>query len=98
MPHQQPQLNTDELAADLGWATTLLEQALPKSAPELPTEPSPTPESEETLDLGEDTHKEEMDAKMDTFKEEVKSMIKDELSEIKETIKEALKDSEKPNA
>ena len=86
--NQQPNMNPDELAADLGWATTLMEQMMPKQAP---VSPETDPGSEETLDLEEDTVPEEkeapeadLDAKLESFKEEIKVLIKDELGKFKD--------------
>ena len=97
--NQQPNMNPDETAAALSFATMLSEQLMPKDQPEttepLLEAPQVAPGSEETLDLEQSATPQENEAKfadleaqINTLKEEIKVMIKEAVAEIKEPVAE----------
>ena len=90
----QSQLSPDELAASLGFMTGLGEQLMPKDqleATEQPQEAPQAPESEETLDLGEDTTKQENEAKIT----EIETLLDEKLEAMKNELLEAINKKDK---
>ena len=91
--NQQPNMTPDQAAAALSFATMLSEGLMPKQTPmakEQPQEAPPTPGSEETLDLGEDTTKQENETKM----AEIETKMKD-MEEMIERMKKEIQDMNK---
>ena len=81
------QIDADNSKESLGLANFFLERLLPKQAPESP----PTPESEETLDLGEDTTKQENEAKIT----EIETLLDEKLEAMKNELLEAINKKDK---
>ena len=99
--NQQPNMNPDETAAALSFATMLSEQLMPKDQPEttepLLEAPQVAPGSEETLDLEEDTLKEENDTKIADLENQLND-LREEMKEIKEMLSQGEKEEKAEEA
>ena len=82
------QMEADNAKESLGLANFFLEQTLPKSAPQTQ---ETAPGSEETLDLGEDTTKQENEAKM----AEIETRLDEKLEAMKNELLEAINKKDK---
>lgn len=88
---QDPQvdLSDDEIAAALGYATSISEKTMFPPMPEETPEAEAVEEPEPEVDMGKE---------LESFKKEIKDEIKNEIGSIRDMIAEALTENEQDEA
>ncbi len=89
-------MSDDDIAATLGYITTLSESMMPKPEEEGDTEEESggqsTEEEPEKQEVEDDSQKEDVKSEMEGFKKEIIDAIQGELGGIKDMVKQAIND------